>query len=108
MKCVLIAGVTCQDGPYVFERLLEEGQQVEGIKRRSSSQNTERIDYICKDSPFHSNRFYMHYSDLSDSSNLTHIIKQVQLEESYNLAVRSGSYQCEDNIERLDGLYGHC
>ena len=106
MKSVLIAGVTGQDGSYISEFLLGKGYQVDGIKRRSSSLNAERIDYIYEDSSDHNNRFHLHYSDLSDSSNLTCIIKEVQLDENYNLAAQSGSYLCEDDVERLDDVYG--
>jgi GDPmannose 4,6-dehydratase len=89
MKIALITGVTGQDGSYLAEFLLAKGYEVHGIKRRSSSFNTERIDHIYEDSSIHRNRFHLHYGDLSDSSNLTRIIKEVQPDEIYNLAAQS-------------------
>ena len=86
MKTALITGVTGQDGSYLAEFLLEKGYQVHGIKRRSSSFNTGRIDHIYEDSLVNKNHFYLHYGDLSDSSSMTSIIKEVQPDEIYNLA----------------------
>lgn len=89
MKTALITGVTGQDGSYLAEFLLEKSYDVHGIKRRSSSFNTERIDHIYEDPSIHDNRSRLHYGDLSDSSNLTRIIKEVQPDEIYNLAAQS-------------------
>ena len=89
MKIAIITGITGQDGSYLAEFLLGKGYEVHGIKRRSSSFNTERIDHIYEDVAVHDNRFHLHYGDLSDSSNLTRIIKEVQPDEIYNLAAQS-------------------
>lgn len=89
MKKALITGVTGQDGSYLAEFLLKKGYEVHGIKRRSSSFNTERIDHIYED-PHHSGRhFVLHYGDLTDSSNLIRLIQQVQPDEIYNLGAQS-------------------
>ena len=88
-KVALITGITGQDGSYLAEFLLEKGYEVHGIKRRSSSFNTERIDHLYQD-PHQSNRkFFLHYGDLSDSMSLFRIIKKVQPDEIYNLAAQS-------------------
>ena len=68
MKVALITGITGQDGSYLAELLLEKGYEVHGLKRRSSSFNTERIDHIFEDPHYSKNNFYLHYGDLSDSS----------------------------------------
>jgi GDPmannose 4,6-dehydratase len=88
-KVALITGVTGQDGSYLAELLLEKGYIVHGIKRRSSSLNTERIDHIYQDIHENNPNFYLHYGDLTDSSNLTRIIKNIQPDEIYNLAAQS-------------------
>ncbi len=89
MKTALITGVTGQDGSYLAEFLLEKGYEVHGIKRRASSFNTSRIDHIYAD-PFGENpRFFLHYGDLTDSSNLTRIIKEIEPDEIYNLGAQS-------------------
>lgn len=89
MKVALITGITGQDGSYLAEFLLEKGYIVHGIKRRSSQFNTERIDHLYQD-PHNSNRnFFLHYGDLTDSSNLTRIIKEVCPDEIYNLGAQS-------------------
>ena len=88
-KIAVVTGVTGQDGSYLAELLLEKGYEVHGIKRRASSFNTGRIDHIYQD-PHHSNpKFFLHYGDLTDSSNLTRIIKEVQPDEVYNLGAQS-------------------
>ena len=89
MKKALITGITGQDGSYLAELLLGKGYEVHGIKRRSSSFNTERIDHIYEDPLISNTRFHLHYGDLSDSSNLTRIIKEVLPDEVYNLAAQS-------------------
>jgi GDPmannose 4,6-dehydratase len=89
MKVALITGVTGQDGSYLAEFLLAKGYEVHGIKRRASSLNTQRIDHIYQDSHEESQRFFLHYGDLTDSSNLTRILKDVQPDEVYNLGAQS-------------------
>jgi len=88
-KVALITGVTGQDGSYLAELLLEKGYEVHGIKRRASSFNTERIDHIYQDRHNENVNFYMHYGDLTDTSNLTRILKEVQPDEVYNLGAQS-------------------
>jgi GDPmannose 4,6-dehydratase len=88
-KTALITGVTGQDGSYLAEFLLEKGYEVHGIKRRASSFNTQRVDHIYEDPHVSNARFKLHYGDLSDSSNLTRIIQEVQPDEVYNLGAQS-------------------
>ncbi len=85
----LITGVTGQDGSYLVEFLLEKGYEVHGIKRRSSSFNTQRVDHIYSDLHNADVRFVMHYGDLTDTSNLVRIIQQIQPDEIYNLGAQS-------------------
>ncbi len=89
MKRALITGITGQDGSYLAELLLEKGYEVHGIKRRSSLFNTERIDHIYQDLHNPNARFKLHYGDLTDTSNLTRIIHEVQPDEVYNLGAQS-------------------
>jgi len=89
MKTALITGITGQDGSYLAEFLLEKGYEVHGIKRRASSFNTERIDHIYQDHHEGNSNFYLHYGDLTDTSNLTRILKEVQPDEVYNLGAQS-------------------
>jgi len=88
-KKALITGVTGQDGSYLAEFLLEKGYEVHGIKRRASSFNTQRVDHIYEDSHIGNRNFILHYGDLTDSSNLTRIISEVQPDEVYNLGAQS-------------------
>ena len=88
-KVALITGITGQDGSYLAELLLEKGYEVHGIKRRSSSFNTDRIDHIYEDPHHEEQRFFLHYGDMTDSSSLIRIIQQVQPDEIYNLAAQS-------------------
>jgi GDPmannose 4,6-dehydratase len=88
-KKALITGVTGQDGSYLAEFLLEKGYEVHGIKRRASSLNTQRIDHIYEDPHIENQNFVLHYGDLTDSSNLTRIISEVQPDEVYNLGAQS-------------------
>ena len=88
-KVALITGITGQDGSYLAEFLLEKGYIVHGIKRRSSSFNTERVDHIYQDPHIDHRHFVLHYGDLTDSSNLTRIIQQTQPDEIYNLGAQS-------------------
>jgi GDPmannose 4,6-dehydratase len=88
-KKALITGVTGQDGSYLAEFLLEKGYQVHGIKRRASSFNTQRVDHIYQDPHVDNKNFILHYGDLTDSSNLTRILQEVQPDEVYNLGAQS-------------------
>ncbi|MDW5416972.1 GDP-mannose 4,6-dehydratase [Iodobacter sp. CM08] len=88
-KIALITGVTGQDGSYLAEFLLAKGYEVHGIKRRASSFNTQRVDHIYQDPHIENSKFKLHYGDLSDSSNLTRILKEVQPDEVYNLGAQS-------------------
>ena len=88
-KIALITGVTGQDGSYLAEFLLEKGYEVHGIKRRASSLNTDRIDHIYQDPHVDNAMFHLHYGDLTDTSNLTRILQQVQPDEVYNLGAQS-------------------
>jgi GDPmannose 4,6-dehydratase len=88
-KKALITGVTGQDGAYLSEFLLGKGYEVHGIKRRSSSFNTDRIDHLYQDPHEKGVRLHLHYGDLTDSTNLIRIVKQVQPDEIYNLAAQS-------------------
>lgn len=89
IKKALITGVTGQDGSYLAEFLLDKGYEVHGIKRRSSSFNTDRLDHIYQDRHEGKTNFYLHYGDLTDSSNLTRILKEVEPDEVYNLGAQS-------------------
>ena len=89
MKRALITGITGQDGSYLAEFLLEKGYEVHGIKRRASLFNTQRVDHIYEDPHIEHSRFKLHYGDLTDSSNLTRIISEVQPDEIYNLGAQS-------------------
>ena len=89
MKRALISGITGQDGSYLAEFLLEKGYEVHGIKRRSSLFNTGRIDHIYQDPHKPDPRLILHYGDLSDASNLTRILREVEPDEVYNLGAQS-------------------
>ncbi|MEO9635850.1 MAG: GDP-mannose 4,6-dehydratase [Parasphingorhabdus sp.] len=88
-KRALITGITGQDGSYLAEHLLSKDYEVHGIKRRSSSFNTQRIDHIYEDPHTDNARFKLHYGDLTDSSNLTRILQEVKPDEVYNLGAQS-------------------
>lgn len=88
-KTALITGITGQDGAYLAELLLAKGYIVHGIKRRSSQFNTDRIDHLYKDLHEKDVKFFLHYGDLTDATNLIRIIQQVQPDEIYNLAAQS-------------------
>ena len=107
MKVALITGITGQDGSYLAELLLEKGYDVHGIKRRSSSLNTDRIDHLYQD-PHHPNqRLKLHYGDLTDAMNLTKIIKECQPDEIYNLGAMSHvkvSFETPEYVGNVDGL----
>lgn len=107
MKVALITGITGQDGSYLAEFLLEKGYVVHGIKRRSSSFNTERIDHLYQDPHQDFPRFFLHYGDLSDSLNITKIIKDTAPDEIYNLGAMSHvkvSFDSPEYTANVDGL----
>lgn len=107
IKKALITGITGQDGAYLAEFLLKKGYEVHGIKRRSSSFNTDRIDHLYQDPHEKHIRFKLHYGDLSDSMNLTRIIQEVQPDEIYNLGAMSHvkvSFETPEYTGNVDGL----
>jgi GDPmannose 4,6-dehydratase len=107
MKIALISGVTGQDGAYLSEFLLKKGYIVHGIKRRSSSFNTERIDHLYQDPHVENKKFILHYGDLTDTSNLVRIIQQVQPDEIYNLGAQSHvqvSFEVPEYTADTDGI----
>ena len=89
MKKALITGITGQDGSYLAEFLLKKGYEVHAIKRRASLFNTQRVDHIYEDPHVHNSHFRLHYGDLTDSSNLTRLISEIQPDEVYNLGAQS-------------------
>lgn len=106
-KVALITGTTGQDGSYLAELLLEKGYEVHGLKRRSSLFNTERIDHIYEDPHVENHHFTLHYGDLTDTSNLTRILQQVQPDEVYNLGAQSHvavSFESPEYTADVDGL----
>jgi len=106
-RVALITGITGQDGAYLAEFLLNKGYTVHGIKRRSSSFNTARIDHLYKDPHERNVNFFMHYGDLTDSSNLIRIIQEAQPDEIYNLAAQSHvqvSFETPEYTANSDGL----
>ena len=106
-KIALITGITGQDGSYLAEFLLEKGYEVHGIKRRASSLNTERVDHIYQDEHTKNKSFFLHYGDLTDTSNLTRIINNVQPDEVYNLGAQSHvavSFECPEYTADVDGM----
>ncbi len=106
-KVALITGITGQDGSYLAEFLLEKNYIVHGIKRRSSSFNTQRVDHIYQDPHSESPNFKLHYGDLSDSSNLTRIIQETHPDEIYNLGAQSHvavSFESPEYTTDVDGL----
>jgi GDPmannose 4,6-dehydratase len=107
MKVALITGITGQDGSYLTELLLEKGYLVHGIKRRSSSLNTDRIDHLYQDPHQENQRLKLHYGDLTDALNITKIIKECQPDEIYNLGAMSHvkvSFDTPEYVGNVDGL----
>lgn len=107
MKKALITGVTGQDGAYLSEFLLKKGYEVHGIKRRSSSFNTDRVDHLYQDPHVQGKRFILHYGDLTDTSNLVRIIQEVQPDEIYNLGAQSHvqvSFEVPEYTADADGM----
>ena len=106
-KVALITGITGQDGAYLAEFLLNKGYVVHGIKRRSSSFNSARIDHLYKDPHLDGVRFFLHHGDLTDSTNLIRIIKETQPDEIYNLAAQSHvavSFESPEYTADVDGM----
>ncbi len=106
-KVALITGVTGQDGAYLSEFLLKKGYEVHGVKRRSSMFNTDRIDHLYQDPHVENRDFFLHYGDLTDSTNLTRIIQEVQPDEIYNLAAMSHvhvSFEMPEYTANADGI----
>src|SRR3974390_2792004 len=106
-QVALITGITGQDGSYLAELLLAKGYEVHGIKRRSSSFNTERIDHLYRDPHLPHTRFFLHYGDLTDATNLIRIVQEVQPTEIYNLAAQSHvqvSFETPEYTANADAL----
>lgn len=106
-KVALITGVTGQDGAYLSELLLSKGYTVHGIKRRSSSFNTARVEHLYEDPHEENVRFFMHYGDMTDATNLIRIVQQVQPDEIYNLAAQSHvqvSFETPEYTANADGI----
>lgn len=106
-KKALITGVTGQDGSYLAELLLEKGYEVHGIKRRSSSLNTQRVDHLYEDPHASDGRFQLHYGDMTDSLSLTRLLQQIEPDEVYNLAAQSHvavSFEAPEYTADVDAL----
>src|SRR3954463_5355894 len=106
-KVALITGVTGQDGGYLAELLLSKGYTVHGIKRRSSSFNTGRVDHLYQDPHNQTVRFVLHYGDMTDATNLIRIVQDTQPDEIYNLAAQSHvhvSFETPEYTANADGL----
>ena len=106
-KIALITGVTGQDGAYLAELLLDKGYMVHGIKRRSSSFNTGRIEHLYQDPHEHDTRFFLHYGDMTDATNLIRIVQETQPDEIYNLAAQSHvqvSFETPEYTANADAL----
>lgn len=107
MKKALITGISGQDGSYLAELLLEKGYEVHGIKRRASSFNTSRIDHLYQDPHQRKNPFFLHYGDLTDSTNLIRLVQEIQPDEIYNLGAQSHvkvSWDCAEYTADTDGI----
>ncbi len=107
LKKALITGVTGQDGAYLSELLLQKGYEVHGIKRRSSMFNTQRIDHLYQDRHDIDNKFFLHYGDLTDSTNIIRIVQEVQPDEIYNLGAMSHvkvSFDSPEYVANVDGI----
>ena len=106
-KVALITGITGQDGSYLAEFLLRKGYEVHGIKRRASSFNTQRIDHLYQDPHQDESNFFLHYGDLTDTSNLINIIERVSPHEIYNLGAQSHvavSFEAPEYTANCDGI----
>src|SRR6202049_2605808 len=106
-RVALITGATGQDGAYLAELLLRKGYVVHGIKRRSSSFNTERVDHLYADPHLPNVRFFLHYGDMTDATNLLRIVQETRPTEIYNLAAQSHvqvSFETPEYTANADGL----
>ncbi len=106
-KSALITGITGQDGSYLTEQLLEKGYTVHGMIRRASSFNTDRIDHLFNDSSIYGERLFLHYGDLTDSSNLNRMLEKVAPDEIYNLGAQSHvkvSFEVPEYTADVDGM----
>ena len=106
-KIALITGITGQDGAYLAELLLGKGYVVHGVKRRSSSFNTERVDHLYEDPHIEGTRFFLHYGDMTDATNLIRLVQETQPHEIYNLAAQSHvmvSFETPEYTANADGL----
>jgi GDPmannose 4,6-dehydratase len=106
-KVALLTGVTGQDGSYLSELLLEKGYEVHGVKRRSSSFNTQRIDHLYQDPHTQGVRFHLHYGDMTDSTNIIRLVQEVRPTEIYNLAAQSHvavSFESPEYTANADGI----
>ena len=106
-KIALITGVTGQDGAYLSEFLLKKGYVVHGLKRRTSLFNTDRIDHLYQDPHLEGGKFFMHYGDMTDSTNLVRLIQEIQPDEIYNLAAMSHvrvSFDVPEYVADADGI----
>ena len=106
-KVALITGVTGQDGAYLSEFLLKKGYVVHGLKRRTSLFNTDRIDHLYEDPHIENQKFILHYGDMTDSTNLIRLIKEIQPDEIYNLAAMSHvrvSFEIPEYVADTDGI----
>lgn len=107
MKTALITGITGQDGAYLAEFLLKKGYEVHGLKRRSSLFNTDRIDHLYQDPHAEKRNFFLHYGDMTDSSNLIRLVQETQPDEVYNLAAMSHvkvSFDTSEYTANADGI----
>ncbi len=107
MKKAFITGITGQDGAYLSEFLLNKGYEVHGLKRRSSLFNTDRIDHLYEDPHLDNKKFILHFGDMSDTSNLTRLIKEIEPDEIYNLAAMSHvrvSFDMPEYVADVDGI----
>ena len=107
MKTALITGITGQDGAYLAEFLLKKGYEVHGLKRRSSLFNTDRIDHLYQDPHTEKRNFFLHYGDMTDSSNLISLVQETQPDEVYNLAAMSHvkvSFDTAEYTANADGI----
>jgi GDPmannose 4,6-dehydratase len=107
MKVALITGITGQDGAYLAEFLLKKGYEVHGIKRRSSLFNTDRIDHLFEDPHVSDPKLFLHFGDMTDSTNLIRLIKEIEPDEIYNLAAMSHvrvSFEIPEYVADADGI----
>ena len=106
-RTALVTGITGQDGAYLAELLLAKGYEVHGIKRRSSSFNTGRVDHLYRDPHEQGSRFHLHYGDLTDATNIIRIVQETQPDEIYNLAAQSHvqvSFETAEYTANADGI----